>query len=453
MSGEAARREPETQPGWRQRLHEEEMNGFAFAFKARSIALGVVVLWVVLSSSLTRLPFLLAATAAFFLVGWLAYRSRASRHMLAIQAVCALVDVTIIVLASHLPENDWHDWALQSWMRRAAFLYLVAYVASSALTFSVKVVLMSGVASMLGLIASFGFVLYSARHVDSFNGFIADGAYDLLRQLIVVQGLEPGIFMVNQIVLLAVTTGLIAGAIWRARRHVERAVHAEAQRGNLGRYFSPNVAERLAHDVRALDAGRAQSAAVLFVDAVGSVRRMEVLSPEDVIAAVRSFHRRIVPIIFRHDGSIDKFLGDGLMAIFGAPEKTPHDARDAILCAVEMLDAVDRWRAGRIARDEDATTVGIGIHYGPVIQGNVGIADRLEFTTLGDTVNLASRLERMTREHGVGILLSHEAMVAAEKAGPLPLEIRNRCRDLGVLPIAGHDAPVHVIAIDRLAGA
>lgn len=449
MADETVRPSVDGSPVWRERLHQEELSGFAFAFKARTIALSVVVIWVVLSSSFGRLPFLLAAVALFFVIGWIAYRSRTSPYMLAIQGVCALADVAIIVLASHLPETDWHVWALQTWMRRSAFLYLVAYVASSALTFSVKVVLLSGLAAIVGQLASFAFVLYSAEHVDSFRGFIADGAYDLLRQLIALQNVDPGIFMVNQIVLLAITTGLIAGAIWRARRHVERAVMAETERANLGRYFSPNMVERLATDVRALDAGRTQNAAVLFVDVVGSTRRMEAITPEQVIAAIRAFHRRVVPIVFRHEGSVDKFLGDGLMAVFGAPEKMPYDARAAILCAVEILDTVDRWNVRRIGRGHIPVTVGIGVHYGPVIQGNIGIADRLEFATLGDTVNLASRLEGMTRQHRVGILASRETIEAAERFSPLPPEITARCRDLGVLPIAGHEAPVHVIAIDR----
>jgi adenylate cyclase len=434
---------------WQQRLHEEELSGFAFAFRARAIALGVVLLWVLFSVSWTRLPFVLSAVAIFFVVGWIGYATRNSRYMLAIQIVCAVVDVAIIVLSSHYPENDWYEWALQTWLRRSAFLYLAAYVAASALTFSVKVVLVAGAAAVAGQIASFAFVLYSAEKVDSFRGFTASGPLDLLRQLIDVQSIDPVVFMVNQLVLLAITTGLIAGAIWRARRHVERAVMAEAERANLGRYFSPNVVERLASDVRALEAGRAQDAAVMFVDVIGSTRRMEAVTPEEVITIIRAFHRRIVPIVFRHNGSIDKFLGDGLMAVFGAPEKTPYEARDALLCAVEILDEIDQWHGERVAIGKVATTVAIGIHYGPVIQGNVGIADRLEFTTLGDTVNVASRLENMTRQFETGILLSHEVLAAAERSSPLPAALKARCRDLGLSPVVGHEAPIHVIAIDR----
>lgn len=452
MADDSIRTDRDTPPGWLQRLHEEELSGFAFAFKARAIALGVVFMWVVFSSSWTRLPVLIAAMALFFVVGWIGYVTRKSRYMLAIQALCAVVDVAIIVLGSHYPEGDWYEWALQSWLRRSAFLYLVAYVAASALTFSVRIVLIAGAAALLGQLASFAFVLHSAEHVDSFRGFTAPNALELLRQLSEVQGVGPVVFMLNQLVLLAITTGLIAGAIWRARRHVERAVLAETERANLGRYFSPNVVERLASDVRGLEAGRAQDAAVMFVDVIGSTRRMEAVTPEQVIAIIRAFHRRMVPIVFQHNGSIDKFLGDGLMAVFGAPEKSPDEARDALLCAVEILDTIDQWRDQLIAVGRVATTVAIGIHYGPVIQGNVGIADRLEFTTLGDTVNVASRLETMTRQFDAGILLSLEALQAAERSSPLPADLKARCRDLGLQPIVGH-TPIHIIAIDRRATA
>src|SRR5438046_478675 len=107
------------QASWRERLRQEELNGFAFAFKARTIALGVIVVWVLLSSSPGRLPILMGFAALFFAVGLLAYASRRHRHAVLIQAGCAFADVAIVVLASHLPEKDWYEWALQSWLRRS----------------------------------------------------------------------------------------------------------------------------------------------------------------------------------------------------------------------------------------------------------------------------------------------------------------------------------------------
>ncbi len=438
--------------GWRDRLRQEEMNGFAFAFKARSVALGVIVLWVLVSSSWNRLPWLVGAAALFMGVGWAAYASRRHRRALLIQGLCAVADVAIVVLASHLPEKDWYGWALQSWLRRSAFLYLVAYVTSSALNFSVVIVLVSGAAAIAGQVASFAFVIYAARHVDSFQGFAAASGYDLLRQLMAAQDIEPWVFMANQVVMLAVTTGLIAAGLWRARRHVERAVQAEAHTRSLGRYFSPEIAARLADDPAALDAARIHNAAVLFVDLIGSTRRMEAAPPDRVIGAIRAYHERVVPIVFRHGGSIDKFLGDGIMAVFGAPDETPADAYDAVLCAVVILDTMDAWSAERSRLGQMATSVGIGLHFGTVVQGNVGTSSRLEFTTLGDTVNVANRLEGMTRQYDAGILLSKETIDAAERFKELPRGLKRRLRDLGPLPIAGHEAPVHVFAVARRRG-
>ncbi len=435
--------------GWRERLRQEELNGFAFAFKARSIALAAIVLWVLASSSWSRLPWLLGAAALFMAVGWVAYASRKFRYARVIQGVCACLDVAIVVVASHVPEGDWYSWALQSWLRRAAFLYLVAYIACSALTFSVTIALVSGVAAVVGQIASFVFVMYAAEHVDSFQGLAAANAYDLLRQLMAAQSLEPWVFMANQVVLLAVTTGLIAGGIWRARRHVERAVQAEARSRTLGRYFSPDVAQRLADDPAALDVARVHNAAVLFIDVIGSTQRMEQAAPDRVIDAVRAYHERVVPIVFRHGGSIDKFLGDGIMAVFGAPNEQASDAYDAILCAAVILDTMDAWGTDRAQRGMMANSVGIGLHFGPVVQGNVGIADRLEFTTLGDTVNVANRLEGMTRAYDAGILLSRETIEAAERFKELPPGLKKRLHDLGPLAIAGHAAPIHILAVSR----
>jgi adenylate cyclase len=437
------------QAGWRERLRQEELNGFAFAFKARTVALCVVAMWVMVSSSAGRLPVLMGAALLFLGVGWVAYASRRSRHSLLIQSACALVDVTILVVASHLPDRDWYEWALQSWLRRSAFLYLVAYVACSALTFSVVIVLVSGLAAVLGLLASFAFVIYAAEHVDSFQGFAAANAYDLLRQLMAAQSVEPWVFMANQIVLLAVTTGLIAGAIWRARRHVERAVQAEVRSHNLGRYFSPQVAAQLAETAGTPGTGSVHRATVLFVDVIGSTGLMEGAAPERVINAVRAYHERVAPIVLRHGGMIDKFLGDGIMAVFGPPQEDPADAYDAILCAAVILDTMAAWSEERAQRGLLTNAVSMGLHFGAVVQGNVGIADRLEFTTLGDTVNIANRLEGMTRQYDADILLSRETIEAAESFQRLPSGLKARMRDLGLLPIAGREAPVHVFAISR----
>jgi hypothetical protein len=130
--------------------------------------------------------------AMFFAIGWIAYSHRNHPRSILIQSACAAADVAVLLLANHLPESDWYEWALQSWTRRSAFLYLVAYTACSALTFSVAVVLPGGAAAVLGQVASFAFVMHAAEKVDSVKGLAATDSYDLLRQMIALQNIELG---------------------------------------------------------------------------------------------------------------------------------------------------------------------------------------------------------------------------------------------------------------------
>ena len=219
---------------------------------------------------------------------------------------------------------------------------------------------------------------------------------------------------------LAVTTGLIAGAIWRARRHVERVVQAEARTRNLGRYFSPEVAARLAENAGAPGTGKVHDAAVLFVDVIGSSRRMEGVAPERVIDAVRAYHARVVPIVFRHGGSIDKFLGDGIMAYFGAPVPQEDHAFRAVSCAVEMYAALAKLNEERTRRGEPSLRMGIGIHTGLAVVGDIGAPHRREYTGIGDTVNLAARL---TSHAGPG-----EAWVNEANARRVGAEVTSEAR-------------------------
>ena len=227
--------------------------------------------------------------------------------------------------------------------------------------------------------------------------------------------------------LVAVLVAVIASfAVAQSRRLVFENVRAERARENLARYFSPEVAAELASDEHDLGAARRQDAAVLFADIVGFTRLSESLGPEGTIALLREWHGRLGDIVFRHGGTLDKYMGDGLMATFGAPRVRPDDASRALAAALEMAAAARRPRAGagpgaaagagpQASPDappgaeasgrsggSPSIRIGVGLHFGPVVLGNVGNERRLEFAVLGDTVNVASRLEGLTRELDVG---------------------------------------------------
>jgi adenylate cyclase len=180
--------------------------------------------------------------------------------------------------------------------------------------------------------------------------------------------------------------------------------------------------------------------AVLFADIVGFTGTAERLPPERVVALLRSFHARCCKIVFRHGGTLDKFLGDGFMATFGTLADDPQAARKAIRCALELQQEMDRWAEKRRARGAAPLTVAAGLHCGTVVVGNVGAERRLEFTVVGDPVNVASRLERFTREQGCRLALSREVLTAAgtgPELGPFA--------PAGLIHLRGRERPIEVL--------
>ncbi len=182
----------------------------------------------------------------------------------------------------------------------------------------------------------------------------------------------------------------------------------ERERTNLARYFSPNVVEELSHNDEPLKQVRTQDVAVLFVDIVGFTAYSADRSPEDVIKTLRELHRRMAEEVFRHNGTLDKFLGDGLMATFGTPVAGPEDAANALICARAMADAVREWNEERAVGGEPEVRASFGLHFGPAVLGNVGDENRMEFAVIGNTVNVASRVEALTRNLGVQIAMTEE---------------------------------------------
>jgi adenylate cyclase len=209
---------------------------------------------------------------------------------------------------------------------------------------------------------------------------------------------------ITQIVLILVASATLSLAVWRARRLVSRQVEVERERTNLARYFSPNMIDALVKIDQPLGAVRSQHAAVLFADIVGFTRLSEALPPEHTMAMLREFHGRMAEAVFGHGGTLDKFIGDEVMATFGTPTPGSRDAANALACARAMQDAIARWNRERGQGAAPEITIGIGLHYGPVVLGDIGGEQRFEFAVIGDTVNVASRLERLTRELGVGVV-------------------------------------------------
>jgi adenylate cyclase len=222
--------------------------------------------------------------------------------------------------------------------------------------------------------------------------------------------------VVQDVIVLLLVTGILAAGVWRGRQLVLRQAVAARERANLARYFAPTMVDRLAQTDRPLGPVRAQPVAVLFADIAGFTRLAERESPERVIALLRGFHARLEAAVFEHDGTLDKYLGDGVMATFGTPDAGPDDAANALAAARAMLAAIDAWNRGRATQGEPPVRLSIGVHYGEVVVGDVGSTRRLEFAVIGDVVNVASRLEEVSRQLATRLVVS-DALIEAARAG------------------------------------
>jgi adenylate cyclase len=190
----------------------------------------------------------------------------------------------------------------------------------------------------------------------------------------------------------------------------------EHQRDNLARYQSPLLAEFLAEQQNPSFDQRAQEAAVMFVDVAGFTRRAERLGPTATVAFLRELHGRIERSALANRGVIEQFMGDGAMIIFGLPEPKTDDAVRALAASQHLLDILADWNLDLEAAGQEPVRLRIGLHYGPVIAALLGGERQGQITVAGDTVNVASRLQEMGKEHKATIVASAEFVASVRKA-------------------------------------
>ncbi|SME87808.1 adenylate cyclase [Tistlia consotensis] len=252
--------------------------------------------------------------------------------------------------------------------------------------------------------------------------------------------------------VLVPSAAVLAGGVWgatvQALAELARRRRVERERANLSRYFSPSLVETLAGRPDGPIA-RQQDAAVLFVDLVGFTARAEALPPERSLAELRRFHGLVEEAVFAEDGTLDKFLGDGALATFGVPDPRDDDAAHALAAARRIAEAAAAWRA----EDPEAPAVAVGVHHGRLFLGDVGGRRRFEFTVIGDTVNVASRLEGLSRKVGAVILASDACVARARAAGPAGTAATEGFEALAPQPLRGRAEPVALWAWGRVQGA
>src|SRR5262245_45050084 len=292
----------------------------------------------------------------------------------------------------------------------------------------------------------FLFILLSTLRLDFWLS-VWTGAVAAVQQMALVVWLLPidpsgegpatsVVYHASRSVVLLVAgflAGTIAGSL---RRQFEKAVAAAAARDRVtnlfGQHVSPAVVDRLLA-TQTDPPSEMREVCVLFLDIRGFTAMTRKRPPDQTVALLNDFFAEMIEIVDQHHGIINKFLGDGFLALFGAPLADPKAASNALAAARAMLAAVDAWN---VKRPQTPLRVGIGIHIGEAVTGTVGSPQRKEYTVIGDTVNLAARLEQLTKETGARLLVSSSMHAAtAETDG---------ATDLGPLEVRGYDQAVRV---------
>ncbi|MBU4046285.1 MAG: adenylate/guanylate cyclase domain-containing protein, partial [Gammaproteobacteria bacterium] len=207
----------------------------------------------------------------------------------------------------------------------------------------------------------------------------------------------------------------------------------------FSRFVNPHVVQELVAHGGLSRQGESRQITILFSDIRGFTTLSEKRTPEQVVELLNRYFSLQVEVVFRHGGSLDKFIGDCIMAFWGAPLDDPDHAKHAVEAALEMGEVLQKFK--KELGEEDATfDVGIGIHSGPAVVGLIGSEQRREYTAIGDTVNLGSRIEGLTK--GVSrILVSRETMQACGDAFEF--------QSFGSFKVKGREQEVELFAPSR----
>lgn len=262
---------------------------------------------------------------------------------------------------------------------------------------------------LLGLSFMMFFISLSGLYFSKIQSVLTGVTALFLTLLLHLETQVPRDSMFIGLVLLVVS--VVASHLKASRLDVlvRRSFDEHLRTEKLSRYFSPAVAKLLQskRDDVPQD-GMELDLTVLFADIRDFTKMSSQLSGQDTVRLLNEVHEQLVKCIFETSGTLDKYIGDGVMAYFGAPSGNELHADQAVACAIKMRFAIAQLNETRVGRGEAPIHIGIGLHSGRAVVGDVGAHFRREFTVIGDTVNTASRIESLTKKHKVDILVSDE---------------------------------------------
>ncbi|PRP91773.1 Adenylate cyclase 1 [Enhygromyxa salina] len=269
-----------------------------------------------------------------------------------------------------------------------------------------KSIIMQGIRSTMAVPLLVADQLVGAFHVDS---MLASGAF-ADKDLLLFSGIA--------------TQAAIAIQNFRLAKKIE---HEAATRAEFQRLLSPNLVDEIVSGALTLDqAGANREVTMLFADIRGFTSMSERHTPEEMVETLNDYFEFMVDVLFKHGGTLDKYVGDELIGLFGAPVELPDAPVRAVRCALDMLKALEEFNRTRASEGKEEIRIGIGINSGPVIAGAIGSSRTLQYTVIGDAVNVAARLCSVAKANEVIISPSTmsqcEVYVIAEQREPVQVK-------------------------------
>lgn len=420
-------------------LRTEKLEGQRIAAWARTIALAASGVLITFQNPSWSVLYFHAFLLVFIALGWAQLRYATVGHS---RIELALIVADLVLLAAVLTvPNPFAAGAFPTAMiyRFETFPYFFIMLALATLAYSWRTILTMGVAAaLIWFLSVMGVALFGTTDPE-LGAKVAAAFADMpgVRHLV-----DPNSVIwpirAQEMVIFFLVAAILALRGQRSTALLIRQAGIAAERANLSRYFPPSLVDELASASGDVGSVRSQEVAVLFADIVGFTQLAEQEQPETVIRILRSCHAVIEEAIFSNGGTLDKYLGDGVMATFGTPRVSPADCANALAAARDIVEGIAAGNAALAKSGLPQLRISVGVHFGPAIIGNIGSERRLEFATLGDTVNVASRLEAATRSLGCRIVAS-DAVVSRSEGGA-----SGDFRRVPALSLRGRAAPIDV---------
>lgn len=328
-------------------------------------------------------PWALLAYFIFSLIRLgLSYKTALPNWFLMLSIIIDISLLMILIWSFHLQ----YEQPASFYLKAPTLLYMFIFIALRTLHFEAKYVLTAGIVSACGWLALLGYALTTSPAGTITRNYVL---YMTSNHILI--GGE-----IDKIISILMVTGILTAAIIRAQRLLTKSVKETLSTQELSKFFIPEIAAAIIQSGQNIKPGYGdlREVAILHCDIRGFTSFTQQYSPGEVMQTLTEYQSKIIEVIRHHQGSVDKFLGDGVLVSFNAIQPSKNYAANAMYAALEIISVINNWAEQRKAADLQPIHIGISIASGTAMLGIVGDASRMEYTVIGDPVNLAAKLDK-----------------------------------------------------------